>query len=248
MKIHITKAGRNIIVCFAIGIALFFMFGGGVVVAKLLEKHRVRTLPDFSEDYSNFNDWQALSDRHAEVTNALRKANDLQNAYPDNAELKSIIHTYQNHLVSIENHRVGYLLVILKDFSNSDISYNSWKTLKKSFSDRHAEITDVLRKAKDLQKAYPDNVELKSKIRTYQNYLESMGKALFDCPEHINTGTQLTYVACSKCNGKGKRYKIWKCKECKGEGRIAVTHEIKIKCPHCGEIYKSQILAKSLLN
>lgn len=183
MKIHITKAGRGLVACFIIGIVIFFICGGTAVIAKILEEHRVNSLP-----------------------------------------------------------------LIANVFSNSDISYNNWSSLKNSFTSQYTEIWNYLQKANELKKSYPKNNVLANKIQNYNAYLNSMAEASFVCPEHINTGVKPRYQNCYKCNGSGKHGWFFQCKECKGRGKIYYNVKIKQNCPHCGTIGKSPIHGKSLLN
>lgn len=186
MKIHITKAGRNLLVCFIIGVVIFFMCGGTAVVVKIVENYKVNSLPSVADV-----------------------------------------------------------------FSNSDISYNDWSSLKSSFTARHTEISNYLQSANDLKKSYPQNAELAKKIQRYETYLSTMNDASFDCPEHIDTGKERQYETCSNCGGSG--WKILQmppgsCKTCGGSGKIGYDVTITRNCPHCGTKYKSQISGKSLLN
>lgn len=183
MKIHITKAGRVIVICFIIGVVIFFMCGVAAVVAKIVEDHRVNSLPSVADV-----------------------------------------------------------------FSNSDISYNDWSSLKSSFMARHADVSNFLQRANELKKSYPQNAALAKKIQSYGAYLNSMNEASFECPEHINTGIERRYRSCSKCDGSGKRVWFFTCGACDGSGRIGYDVNIDKNCPHCGTTYKSQISGKSLLN
>ena len=176
MKIHITKAGRVLVVCFIIGVVIFFMFGGAAVVAKIVEGHRVNSLPSVADV-----------------------------------------------------------------FSNSDISYRNWNTLKKSFKERHEEVSVALSKAKELQQKYPKNEKLLRKKKNYEQYLQLMEIAAFPCPEHNRPRI------CSNCNGKGKTYYIFTCGVCKGSGTIRLS-DIQKQCPYCHSISQSNISGKDLLN
>lgn len=147
-----------------------------------------------------------------------------------------------------EERRVAAIPNISDSFSDSDILYHNWQTLKSSFTSLHTKIAGDIKRLKDLQNAYPKNAELTRKIQTYQNYLASMDAASFDCPEHITIETEQRSRSCSKCKGKGKRFLFRSCKECKGTGTITFIATISKECPHCGKFYQARISAESLLN
>lgn len=182
MKIHVTQAGKVIVICFLIGGAIFFMLGGASIISKLVENHRVHSYPKIDET-----------------------------------------------------------------FSNSDISYHDWDTLKTAFNERHKKISEDLGKLNNLKVKYPKNMELDELVTNYQSYLDSMDNASFECPEHINSGTEQRSKKCSCCGGDGTHAFFWKCDECNGTGKIYYDVSITQNCPHCGTIYKSHISAKSLL-
>ena len=151
----------------------------------------------------------------------------------------------------VEKYRVNSFPPLPAQFSNSDISFNNWATLGSSFRGRHASIKASLDKLRKMEKDYPQNNVLKTKISQYQSYLNSMEETSFECPEHINTGTERRSRACSNCDGDG--WKIWQlppgdCSECGGSGKIGYTVSISCDCPHCGTNYKSPIPARKLLN
>jgi rubrerythrin len=182
MKIHITQAGKVIVICFMIGGAIFFMLGGASIISKLVENHRVHSYPQ-----------------------------------------------------------------IEGTFKNSDISYQDWDTLKSAFTAHHKKISDDLDGLNTLkEKKYPNNEELCELIKNYKSYLDSMDNASFECPEHINSGTEQRSKKCSCCGGDGTHAIFWKCDECNGTGKIYYNVSITQNCPHCGAIYKSQISAQSL--
>lgn len=109
MKIHITKSGRIIVIYFIIGVVIFVMCGGSAVVAKIIENHRVNSLPSVADVFSSsdisYNDWSSLknsfSARHAEILNFLQSANELKNSYPQNVVLEKKIQNYNAYLSSM---------------------------------------------------------------------------------------------------------------------------------------------------
>ena len=144
----------------------------------------------------------------------------------------------------VENHYVNSIDSVPEKFDESHLSYNSYKTLKSSFSDLHTRISKEIEILNKLKEKYPNNVKLKKKKKNHNKYLESMNNAYFDCPNHINK--EVRYESCPKCKGTGKTKSDKECKECKGKGNI--EHTKKQACPYCKTIDESKIPAKSLLS
>ena len=148
----------------------------------------------------------------------------------------------------VENHRVRIYPKIDGTFKNTDISYKDWNTLKMAFAEHYKKISDALDHLKKLKGKYPNNKELDEKVKNYQLYLDSMRNASFECPEHINSGTEQKSKKCSCCGGDGTHVFLWTCDECKGTGKIYYNVSTTQKCPHCRAENKSRISAQWLLH
>lgn len=147
----------------------------------------------------------------------------------------------------VENHRVHSYQKINISFNNTDITYKDYDTLKNAFTVHYKKISKDLDDLKKLNDKYPNNSELKEKIENYQLYFNSMEKAEFICPEHINSSLEERSKECICCGGDGTHFLFWMCSDCRGTGKINYNVNIVQKCPHCGQIHKSFISGKSLL-
>lgn len=149
----------------------------------------------------------------------------------------------------IENYRVNSIDgSIGSNFSKNDITFNDMNSLRQSYRTRYKHITRTIRTMQQLKQDYPENQLLEQRLKTYTNYLQSMEKASFDCPEHINTGTERRSRSCGNCGGDGKVYVFFRCGSCGGNGSISYSVTVSKNCPNCNTIHKSQITGKSLLN
>lgn len=147
----------------------------------------------------------------------------------------------------IENYRVNSIDGSLGfNFAKSDISYDDMDSLRKHFRSRYEQIAGITNKIKQLIGVYPENKDLQQKLTTNEQYLQSMCKASFDCPEHIDTEPERRDRPCSKCGGDGWRWRVFKCRLCGGEGSI--SDSVSKGCPNCNTIHKSKITGELLLN
>ena len=132
-------------------------------------------------------------------------------------------------------------------FSQSDIEHNNMATLKTAFNSRRHQIEKTKRKLDELSDKYSGNNHINAECEKFKNYLDSMDKASFDCPEHKSK----TWMdKCSVCGHKiwkgrvGGMFGIWRvCPNCRG----AVWITRQEKCPNCGEMEKSKIPASQLI-
>ena len=150
----------------------------------------------------------------------------------------------------IENHRVNSIPKHKSAFENNDITYNDMNSLRQSYKRCYDDIAKVIGEIKKLKQDYPENQLLQTKLTTYEQYLQSMREAFFECPEHNTKSTTTSTKTCRKCKGRGKgKFLRWvKCKKCRGKGTITSSTTTTYKCPNCKSMTKSQIKGETLLN
>ena len=111
MKIHVTQAGKVIVICFLIGGAIFFMLGGASIISKLVENHRVHSYQQIKGTFKNsdisYQDWETLKSaftkHHKKISDALEGLKTLKEKYPNNEELGELVQQYQSYLDSMDN-------------------------------------------------------------------------------------------------------------------------------------------------
>ena len=152
----------------------------------------------------------------------------------------------------IENKRVADIpSPALTEFTSSSLPYNDMSGLKSAFQDLYKIYGDRFGRLEKLKNKYPHNEDIPVKIDMYKKYLDSMKTASFQCPEHIDSGTENRLKKCGSCNGKG-RIRRWyfagistKCDTCVGE----IYYSVKVgqACPNCGQINRGTIKGETLL-